>query len=278
MRILTSAGAACLFVFLGPCLIANAHEPSSDLVKVFKPGQDVTSPQPLPADFSQTITSDCPVKLAGTAELSLIVAADGTPKNILFLRFIGTELDRLAVRLLSQQRFTPGTQDGAPVAVSQAVRMKLDGCLAIDTDAGGKKHVVVRLSRTPEERFSGYRDYPNEVEFTRLPDSAEANLQVNVPPGTYQRGTDISAPIAVNAPQAQFPPSSKSKRINGVCLITLIVDASGLPQHPRIIRPLAPAYDAQALDAVMHYRFKPAIKDGKEPVPVMVTVEITFRQ
>jgi outer membrane biosynthesis protein TonB len=35
--------------------------------------------------------------------------------------------------------------------------------------------------------------------------------------------------------------------------------------------------DEEAIEAVMKYKFKPAMKDGKTPVPVMITVEVTFR-
>lgn len=274
MRNLKLGGVVCLALSLGLC--ARGH--AQDLVKVYKPGRDVTSPQPLPTDFSQAITSDCPVKLAGTADLSLIVAADGTPKNILFLHFTGTELDRLAVRLLSQQRFTPGTHDGAPVAVSQSVKMKLDGCLSIAQDASGQKHGVVRLSRAPEERFSNYGGYPDEVVFTRPATPEEAHQRWPVPADVYRVEKGITPPVPVSAPEAEFPPESKTKRINAICLVALVVDANGLPQNLRVVRPVSAPYDAQALDAVRRYRFKPAIRDGKEPVPVMITVEINFRR
>lgn len=277
MRVLTSAGVACLLLCLGRGVIAKAQDPSFDLVKVFKPGHDVTSPQLQPTDFSQAITADCPVKLAGTAELSFIVAIDGTPKNILFLHFAGTDLDRLAVRLLSQQRFTAGTHDGSRVAVSQAVKMKLEGCLVITADANGRKHVFVRLLKAPEEKLSDYGGYPGEVIFTHSAPPQEANQRWPIPAGVYRGGNGISAPIAINTPQAEFPPTSQARRMSGVCLVSLVVDASGLPENPRVVRPLNEAYDAEAINAVMRYRFKPSIKDGKEPVPVMITVEVNFR-
>jgi protein TonB len=35
--------------------------------------------------------------------------------------------------------------------------------------------------------------------------------------------------------------------------------------------------DEKALDAVRKYKFKPAMKDGKTPVSVMILVEVNFR-
>jgi outer membrane biosynthesis protein TonB len=34
--------------------------------------------------------------------------------------------------------------------------------------------------------------------------------------------------------------------------------------------------DEKALEAVMKYKFKPAMKDGRTPVPVPMNVEINF--
>ena len=67
------------------------------------------------------------------------------------------------------------------------------------------------------------------------------------------------------------------KKISGVCLVTLIVDAQGMPQSPRIIRKLYPSLDEKAMDAVSKYRFKPAMKDGLLPIPTVITIEVNFR-
>jgi TonB family protein len=34
--------------------------------------------------------------------------------------------------------------------------------------------------------------------------------------------------------------------------------------------------DEKALEAVRQFRFKPAMKDGKTPVPVAITIEVKF--
>ena len=70
--------------------------------------------------------------------------------------------------------------------------------------------------------------------------------------------------------------AARKARINGVCLVTVIVDANGMPQLPRVIKSLRPDLDDQALKAVLQYRFKPAMR-ADTPVPVIITVEINFR-
>jgi periplasmic protein TonB len=95
--------------------------------------------------------------------------------------------------------------------------------------------------------------------------------------GLYRVGGGVSAPIALNSVEAEFSDEARRAKYQGVCLISVIVDAQGNPQNPRVIRALGMGLDEKALEAVRKYKFRPAMKDGKTPVPVMITVEVNFR-
>ena len=95
--------------------------------------------------------------------------------------------------------------------------------------------------------------------------------------GLYHVGGSISAPVALNSVEAEFSDEARRAKYQGVCLISVIVDAQGNPQNPRIVRALGMGLDEKALEAVRKYKFRPAMKDGKTPVPVMITVEVNFR-
>ena len=95
--------------------------------------------------------------------------------------------------------------------------------------------------------------------------------------GLYHVGGGVSAPVALNSVEAEFSDEARRAKYQGVCLISLIVDAQGNPQNPRVIRTLGMGLDEKALEAVRKYKFRPAMKDGKTPVPVMITVEVNFR-
>ena len=95
--------------------------------------------------------------------------------------------------------------------------------------------------------------------------------------GLYRVGGGVSAPVALNDVEAEFSDEARRAKYQGACVIQLIVDAHGNPQNPRVIQPLGMGLDEKALEAVRKYRFKPAMKDGKTPVPVMITVEVNFR-
>jgi protein TonB len=56
-------------------------------------------------------------KFSGNVMVSLIVGADGKPRNVHVLRGVGMGLDDKAVEAVQQYRFKPAMQNGKPVAV-----------------------------------------------------------------------------------------------------------------------------------------------------------------
>ncbi len=95
--------------------------------------------------------------------------------------------------------------------------------------------------------------------------------------GLFRIGGGVSAPVPIVSPEAEFSDEARRAKYQGVCLVSLIVDAQGNPQNPRVIRALGMGLDEKALEAVRKYKFKPALKDGRSPVPVMITIEVNFR-
>jgi protein TonB len=98
----------------------------------------------------------------------------------------------------------------------------------------------------------------------------------NIGGGLERIGGGVSAPVPLIQPEAEFSDEARRAKYQGVCIITLIVDKNGNPQNPRVTRALGMGLDEKALEAVMKYKFKPAMK-GKTPVAVMISVEVNFR-
>jgi len=86
----------------------------------------------------------------------------------------------------------------------------------------------------------------------------------------------VSNPVPIVTPEAEFSDEARREKYQGVCMITIIVDAHGYPQNPRVTRSLGMGLDEKALEAVQKYRFKPALKDGR-PVASIISVEVNFR-
>jgi protein TonB len=98
----------------------------------------------------------------------------------------------------------------------------------------------------------------------------------NIGGGLERVGGRISAPIPLNNVEAEFSDEARRAKYQGVVLVSVIVDAQGNPQDPRVVRALGMGLDEKALEAVRKYRFKPAMRDGRTPVAVMVNVEVNF--
>ncbi|HEX4757434.1 MAG TPA: M56 family metallopeptidase [Terracidiphilus sp.] len=96
----------------------------------------------------------------------------------------------------------------------------------------------------------------------------------------YRVGNDVSAPVPLHIVLAKFPKSelAGSGGFNGgICLVGIVVDASGMPRDAHVARSLRPDFDANAINAVQQYRFLPAKRLGK-PVAVSVNVEVNFKR
>jgi TonB family protein len=95
--------------------------------------------------------------------------------------------------------------------------------------------------------------------------------------GLYQIGGRVSAPSIMHSVEAEFSDEARRAKYQGVCLVSLIVDAQGNPQNVHVVRSLGMGLDEKAIEAIRQYKFRPAMKDGHTPVPVPITIEVNFR-
>ena len=94
--------------------------------------------------------------------------------------------------------------------------------------------------------------------------------------GVYEPGGDVSAPLPVYTPEAEFSDEARRAKYQGVCMISVIIDAQGNTRNPRVVRSLGMGLDEKALAAVARYRFEPAMRHGKA-VASRITVAVDFR-
>ena len=216
-------------------------------------------PQLLPAQKPWPAQGKCEKSKVEWARVSLDIAADGSPQQVAIGDSSDRSVDDLAMRVVQDDRFTPAEQNGKPAMVHRMILVEMNTCTDKVKSPDGKKERQVWLEREPRQTLYGLPAPPPAAS------------------GIYRVGGNISPPIAIRAPMARFTDEAKNKRIQGEVMISLIVDAQGMPQNPRIVRPLPGGLNETALEAVRQYRFKPAMKDGTTPVPVMVTIAVNFR-
>jgi TonB family protein len=250
----------------GPTVQRTAQPPA----KVYEVGNDVIAPELVPLQWEVMAPDTCKQVRDGLVSLTLTVDAGGVPGDIAVANAQGTPVEKMALRIAGADRFKPGNLKGEPVAVKRAAQIDVEGCIDIKDDGEGNKSSVFRLTAQPVQKF-GATIVPKEPAQIAI-----AIAAVPLEPGLYKVGNGVSPPVALNHVEARYSDEARRKKIQGICLVSVIVDAYGMPENPRVRKSLDPGLDQRAIEAVIKYRFKPAMKDGV-PVPVMITVAVNFR-
>jgi TonB family protein len=94
--------------------------------------------------------------------------------------------------------------------------------------------------------------------------------------GAYRIGGGVSPPVPIHQVEPGYTEEARRAGIQGVVLLSIVVDENGQPQSIRVTRSLDPGLDQKAIEALSQWRFRPGQKDGK-PVPVMASVQLNFR-
>jgi len=256
----------------GASAIARADDAANtkyETVRVYYGDPDVALPDLITSQPPLPTKDKCHDKLEGRVRLSLIVDTQGVPRNVYLLQAVGTDLDRLALAIASSERYKPASLRGQAVAVGRSVNMHLRACVTRGNTSSGKMgKIELRgpLDQTFEDRLS----VPQDVELN-------AKGEGTFTPGpVYRVGNGVEQPKPIFMREAQFSDYARSKKIEGVCVISLIVDAQGLPQNIHISKKLEDSLDEKAMEAVSSYRFMPSLRNGR-PVPVRISVEVRFR-
>jgi periplasmic protein TonB len=82
-------------------------------------------------------------------------------------------------------------------------------------------------------------------------------------------------PRAIYSPPPEYSSQARKAGYQGVCTLSVIVEANGRTSHITVLSSLGMGLDEKAIEAVKHWKFAPALKGGK-PVPVQIAVEIAF--
>jgi TonB family protein len=95
--------------------------------------------------------------------------------------------------------------------------------------------------------------------------------------GVYRPGAGITVPRLLRQVQPNYTDAARRAKIAGTVLVEAVIGTDGVPRSMRIIRSLDDQFglDQEALKAAAQWRFEPGTRDG-QPVPVMVTLEMTF--
>jgi protein TonB len=94
--------------------------------------------------------------------------------------------------------------------------------------------------------------------------------------GPRRIGGGVSAPELIHSVEPEFSEEARKAKVAGNVLVNLWVDTNGNPTHVRVIRGVGMGLDEKAKEAVLQYKFRPAMENGK-PVLVELNVEVNFQ-
>jgi TonB family protein len=112
-----------------------------------------------------------------------------------------------------------------------------------------------------------------------LPTVARTNILPAPPPpasaSATPRGTTVRDPKLISSVRPMYPSIAKQAGIEGDVVISAEIDAAGKVREARAVSGPATLRQA-AIDTVRHWKYAPALIDGK-PAPAQLTVHVEFR-
>ena len=243
--------------------------PDTDLTIHYK-GPGVTAPVlvALSDDFDEL---DHCKKVDGEEKLLIAVDRTGTAQTIMVRKTLGNGLDVMALRIVNLDRFMPGTVDGSPAIVAVTDTMKLETCRVERIVGKGQRQSVLHLRSMPDQAFD-LVEPPNGAP-TELPPKPGTTNGILPSQALSNARSEVTPPVLIHHVDPTFP---RGRHENGTCMISIIVDVNGVPQHLRIVKSLNADADEAAFEAVKQFRFRPGLKNGV-PVPLMITIEVNFQ-
>jgi protein TonB len=94
--------------------------------------------------------------------------------------------------------------------------------------------------------------------------------------GVYRIGGGVSDPVPIFKPEPEYSEEARKAKFQGAVMLSIVIDENGKTRDVKVIRPLGLGLDEKAIEAVLKWRFKPSLKDGRA-VAVSANVEVNFR-
>jgi protein TonB len=95
--------------------------------------------------------------------------------------------------------------------------------------------------------------------------------------GVYRPGSGVTLPRVLREVKPQYTSDAMRAKVQGTVLLQCVVKSDGSVGDVQVVRSLDSAFglDQEAIKAARQWRFAPGMRLG-EPVPVLVTIELTF--
>lgn len=206
-------------------------------------------------------------KREGVVAVRIVVAHDGTVQSACVNQALGYGLDEQAVNTIRSWKFTPATFNSQPIATQLLV--EVDFHLYDKPDETTPRSV----KETPSAPST---PVPGVASSDVMPATANAADQAFATLITVGIRKGVTPPRLISSPTPESTQSSGSAKYSGTVTLQLVVSTEGKAENIKVLKSLGPRLDQKAIDALRHWKFEPAMKDG-QPVAVEIAVEVDFR-
>jgi TonB family protein len=175
---------------------------------------------------------------------------------------------------------------GIETAPSHADKLNLKPAASSDLPTTSRKGPAllgaIEPGLPPEAILAGKEIYTMDVNMPNLTSVTGSWIlsfaELDQGDGPPYRGPRIrlSSPVAVEKVDPLYPPTLIEEHVDGEVVLYAIIRKDGSVDSIQVVRKLDPQLDRNAIEALAHWKFRPAARDGA-PVDLEAVVHIPFR-
>jgi TonB family protein len=94
--------------------------------------------------------------------------------------------------------------------------------------------------------------------------------------GIADVASDLAGPVPLRKVDPKYPPELRTSHVDGEVVLYAIIRKDGSVDSIQLVHSIDPHLDANAMEALAQWKFRPAEKHG-EPVDLEAVVHIPFR-
>jgi TonB family protein len=166
-------------------------------------------------------------------------------------------------------------------------RIVAEGSKSLSADAEGAAQAPPKLGLSPQEVLGSKRVYTLHVNMPNLTSASGswilnfAELNESAPSGTLrsampETASDLAGPVPLRKVDPKYPPEFRTSHVDGEVVLYAILRKDGSVDSIQLVHSVDPHLDANAMEALSQWKFRPAEKHG-EPVDLEAVVHIPFR-
>lgn len=174
---------------------------------------------------------------------------------------------------------------GNPLPARPVPRARImpEGQGSLSSDAAAAADLSPKLGLAPQDVLGAKRVYTLHVNMPNLTSAtgswilnfAELKETVSVA-SIGPDAPDLAGPLPLKKVDPKYPPELRAAHVDGEVVLYAIIRKDGSVDSIQLVKSIDPRLDANAMEALAQWKFRPAEKHG-EPVDLEAVVHIPFR-